>query len=212
MTLTSTMATQPNVVLILADDMGLGKTVQTLALLQSEKEKGNAGTSLLIMPTSLVYNWEMEASRFTPELKILTYTGTQRNKDVSRFAQYDVVLSSYGITRLDIELFQNFHFNYIILDESQAIKNPLAKSAKAARLLHGNHRIVLTGTPVENHLGELWAQFDFLMPGFLGDARSFKRQWRDPIEVNGETLRARLLADRVRPFILRRRKAGQGKA
>jgi SNF2 family DNA or RNA helicase len=94
----------------LADDMGLGKTVQTLALLQAEKEKGNAGTSLLIMPTSLVYNWEMEASKFTPDLKILTYTGTLRNKDIKRFSKYDVVLTSYGITRLDIELAETILF------------------------------------------------------------------------------------------------------
>src|SRR5690606_37054344 len=107
----------------LADDMGLGKTVQTLALLQSEKNAGN-GTTLLIMPTSLIYNWEMEAAKFTPSLKVLTYTGTLRNKDIQRFARYDLVLTSYGITRLDVDLLKQFAFNYVILDESQVIKNP----------------------------------------------------------------------------------------
>ena len=101
--------------------MGLGKTVQTLTLLLAEKKAG-AGTSLLVMPTSLIYNWEMEANKFTPDLKILNYTGTLRNKDITRFKNYDLVLTSYGITRLDIELLQNFFFNYVILDESQVIK------------------------------------------------------------------------------------------
>ena len=114
----------------LADDMGLGKTVQTLALLESEKEKGNAGTTLLIMPTSLIYNWEMEAAKFTPGLKIFTYTGTLRNKDVAQFSKYDVVLTSYGITRLDIDNLVKFYFNYVILDESQVISY-LVKNHKA---------------------------------------------------------------------------------
>ncbi len=107
------------------------KTVQTLALLQSQKEKGDTGTTLLVMPTSLIYNWEMEASKFAPELKILTYTGTLRNKDINRFKNYDLVLTSYGITRLDVDSLKDFYFNYIILDESLVIKNPTSNIAKA---------------------------------------------------------------------------------
>src|SRR5690606_38059309 len=133
----------------LADDMGLGKTVQTLALLLAEKNAG-AGTTLLVMPTSLIYNWEMEAGKFTTKLKILNYTGTLRNKDISRFKNYDLVLTSYGITRLDVDLLQQFFFNYIILDESQVIKNPTSNIAKAVRELKSRHKLVLTGTPIEN--------------------------------------------------------------
>ena len=151
----------------LADDMGLGKTVQTLTLLQSEKEKDSSGTSLLVMPTSLTYNWEMEAAKFTPQLKILNYTGTLRNKDIARFEKYDVVITSYGITRLDIESLQKFFFNYIILDESQVIKNPSSNIAKAVLQLRSRHKLTLTGTPLENTTLDLWSQMTFINPGLL---------------------------------------------
>ncbi len=160
----------------LADDMGLGKTVQTLALLQSEKEKGKAGTSLLVMPTSLIYNWEMEAAKFTPQLKILNYTGTQRNKDIARFTNYDVVLTSYGIARLDIEMFQNFFFNYIILDESQVIKNPTSNIAKAVMQLRSRYRLTLTGTPLENTTLDLWSQMTLYQSGFTWWANVFQKR------------------------------------
>ncbi|MDZ7648749.1 MAG: SNF2-related protein [Cytophagales bacterium] len=166
----------------LADDMGLGKTVQTLALLQAEKEKGKAGTSLLIMPTSLIYNWEMEASKFTPELKVLNYTGTLRNKELERFSKYDVVLTSYGITRLDIELLQKFNFNYIILDESQVIKNPTSNIAKAVIELKSRYKLTLTGTPLENTTLDLWSQMTFINPGLLGTQTFFKNEFQQPIE------------------------------
>ncbi|MBS1486097.1 MAG: DEAD/DEAH box helicase [Bacteroidetes bacterium] len=191
----------------LADDMGLGKTVQTLALLQSEKEKGNAGTSLLIMPTSLIYNWEMEAAKFTPHLKILTYTGTLRNKDVSRFAQYDVVLTSYGITRLDIENLHKFFFNYIILDESQVIKNPSSNIAKAVMQLQSRYRLTLTGTPLENTTLDLWSQMTFLNPGLLGGQKFFKDEYQLPIEKKADQDKTKKLNSIIKPFVLRRLKS-----
>src|SRR5690606_17187426 len=131
----------------LADDMGLGKTVQALALLAYEKEQRQGSTSLLVMPTSLIYNWELEASRFTPDLRVLVYSGTQRVKDSAHFSDYDLILTSYGITRLDIEVLQSFRFNYVILDESQAIKNPNSITTKAVNNLTSSHRLILTGTP-----------------------------------------------------------------
>ncbi|MFN7329153.1 MAG: DEAD/DEAH box helicase, partial [Bacteroidota bacterium] len=191
----------------LADDMGLGKTVQTLTLLQSEKEKGNAGTSLLVMPTSLMYNWEMEAKKFTPELKILTYTGTLRNKDVSRFSKYDLVLTSYGITRLDIEELQKFFFNYVILDESQVIKNPTANIAKAVMQLRSRFKLTLTGTPLENTTLDLWSQMTFINPGLLGGQSFFKKEYQLPIEKKADEAKTKKLNGIIRPFMLRRLKS-----
>lgn len=190
----------------LADDMGLGKTVQTLALLQSEKENG-AGTSLLVMPTSLIYNWEMEAAKFTPQLRVLTYTGTLRNKDVQRFQNYDVVLTSYGITRLDVDLLKNFYFNYIILDESQVIKNPSSNIARAVRELKSRHKLVLTGTPIENTTLDLWSQMSFINPGILGGQSYFRNEYQNPIEKKGDEAKSRKLGAIIKPFILRRHKS-----
>jgi superfamily II DNA or RNA helicase len=191
----------------LADDMGLGKTVQTLALLQSEKEKGNAGTSLLIMPTSLIYNWEMEAAKFTPDLKLFIYTGTLRNKDVERFSKYDVVLTSYGITRLDIDLLQKFYFNYVILDESQVIKNPTSNIAKAVMELKSRFKLTLTGTPLENTTLDLWSQMTFINPGLLGGQTFFKNEFQIPIEKRQDELKVKKLNAIIKPFILRRLKS-----
>jgi len=191
----------------LADDMGLGKTVQTLALLQAEKEKGDTGTSLLVMPTSLTYNWEMEAAKFAPKLKILTYTGTQRNKDVSRFSKYDVVITSYGITRLDSELMQKFYFNYIILDESQVIKNPTSNIAKAVMQLRSRYKLTLTGTPLENTTLDLWSQMTFINPGLLGGQTFFKNEYQIPIEKKGDEAKTKKLNSIIKPFLLRRLKS-----
>jgi len=190
----------------LADDMGLGKTVQTLTMLLAEKEAG-AGASLLVMPTSLIYNWEMEASKFTPDLKILNYTGTLRNKDISRFEKYDLVLTSYGITRLDVELLQRFFFNYVILDESQVIKNPTSNIAKAVRELKSRHKLVLTGTPIENTTLDLWSQMSFINPGILGTQAYFRNEYQNPIEKKGDESRSRKLGSIIKPFILRRHKS-----
>src|SRR5690606_28478858 len=144
----------------LADDMGLGKTIQTLAMLQKIKEEDHhnktKSTSLIIMPTSLIYNWLNEAKKFTPQLKIFAHTGGARNKDVSHFIDYDIIITTYGITRIDAELLQHFYFNYIILDESQNIKNPASKSFKAVRSLKSRHKLILSGTPVENSVADLW--------------------------------------------------------
>jgi SNF2 family DNA or RNA helicase len=190
----------------LADDMGLGKTVQTLTMLQAEKDAGS-GASLLIMPTSLIYNWEMEAGKFTPELRILNYTGTLRNKDINRFEKYDLVLTSYGITRLDVELLQKFYFNYIILDESQVIKNPTSNIAKAVRELKSRHKLVLTGTPIENTTMDLWSQMTFINPGLLGTQTYFRNEFQAPIEKRNDESRSKKLHAVIKPFILRRHKS-----
>lgn len=190
----------------LADDMGLGKTVQTLAMLQAEQEAGR-GTSLLIMPTSLIYNWEMEASRFTPGLKVLNYTGTLRNKDIKRFEKYDVVLTSYGITRLDVDLLKNFYFNYVILDESQVIKNPSSIIAKAVRELKSRYKLVLTGTPLENTTMDLWSQISFINPGLLGSQSYFRQEYQVPIEKKGDETKSKKLNSIIKPFVLRRHKS-----
>jgi len=197
--------------------MGLGKTVQVLAYLQSQRElraersssieeHSRSATTLLIVPKSPIANWQRESERFTPSLRFLEYVGNFRNKDTSAFNDYDVILTTYGTMLRDFELLRKYEFDHIILDESQAIKNPLAKSAKAARLLHGNHRIVLTGTPVENNTFEFWSQFAFLNPGLLGNMDYFKREFANPIESGGDEESAALLRKLVYPFILRRTK------
>jgi superfamily II DNA or RNA helicase len=193
---------------ILADDMGLGKTAQALAHLLIEKQAGRLDCpALVVLPTSLLFNWQAEAARMAPDLRVLTLQGLERGADFSRMAQYDVVLTTYALVWRDLDRLRAQQFHLLILDEAQSVKNPASRSARAIRRLQARHRLCITGTPLENHLGELWTQFDFLLPGFLGDQRSFQRMWRRPIEINGETLRAQLLAQRVRPFILRRRKA-----
>jgi superfamily II DNA or RNA helicase len=192
---------------ILADDMGLGKTAQALAHILIEKQSGRLDCpALVVLPTSLIFNWQAEAKRMAPTLRVLTLHGVDRADDFCRMADHDVVLTTYPLLWRDLAALAAQPFHLLILDEAQTVKNAASRSANAVRRLQARHRLCITGTPLENNLGELWTQFDFLMPGFLGDARSFTRLWRRPIEVNGETLRARLLAQRVRPFILRRRK------
>ncbi len=192
---------------VLADDMGLGKTAQALAHLLTEKAAGRLDRpALIVLPSSLVFNWQTEVQRMAPGLRLLALQGPQRARDFARMAEFDVVLTTYPLLWRDIGALEAQDFHLLILDEAQTVKNPSGRSAMALRRLRAQHRLCLTGTPLENHLGELWAQFDFLMPGFLGDARSFARHWRKPIEENGETLRAQLLKQRLRPFILRRRK------
>ncbi|MES1161833.1 MAG: SNF2-related protein, partial [Rhizobacter sp.] len=192
---------------ILADDMGLGKTAQVLAHLLIEQQAGRLDRpALVVLPTSLIANWQAEAARNAPALRVLTLQGAARTRDFVRIAEHDVVFTTYPLLWRDIETLQAQLWHLVILDEAQMVKNAASRAATALRQLQSRHRLCVTGTPLENHLGELWAHFDFLMPGFLGDARSFARHWRKPIETNGETLRAQLLAQRVRPFILRRRK------
>ncbi|MFD2514052.1 SNF2-related protein [Pontibacter locisalis] len=191
----------------LADDMGLGKTVQTLAMLQHRKENGAESASLLVMPTSLVYNWINEAQKFTPDLRVLNYTGTYRSKDVSLFADYDVVLTSYGIVRLDAEMLKSYYFDYIILDESQAIKNPDSNTSKSVRELKSRHRLILTGTPVENSTMDLWSQMSFINPGLLGNQHFFRNEFLKPIEKEKDEQKTRKLHALIKPFILRRHKS-----
>ena len=191
----------------LADDMGLGKTVQTLALLQCMKEKGENTASLLVMPTSLLYNWELEASKFTPNLKVFNYTGTSRIKDVSIFEGYDIILTSYGITRLDIEILKGYYFNYVILDESQAIKNPNSNISKCVKKLNSRNRLILTGTPLENSTLDLWSQMTFINPGLLGGQSFFKNEFLTPIEKQNDQEKTRKLYSIIKPFIMRRHKS-----
>lgn len=192
---------------ILADDMGLGKTAQALAHVLAEKEAGRlTRPALVVLPTSLLFNWQAEAARMAPGLRVLALHGADRAKRYPHIADHDLVLTTYPLLWRDVDALAAQPFHLLILDEAQMVKNAGSRSARALRKLQAPHLLCLTGTPLENHLGELWAQFDFLMPGFLGDVRSFNARWRKPIEENGETLRAQLLAQRVRPFILRRRK------
>ncbi len=202
----------------LADDMGLGKTIQILALLEARREQRTSKTnptdrhpttqpapSLVVVPKSLVFNWQQEAAKFTPQLRVLDHTGIERNKEsTTHFDDYDLILTTYGTLRNDAVLFKDVLFDYVILDEAQAIKNANTESAKAARLLRGSHKLGLSGTPVENHLGELWSLFEFLNPGLLGAASALNLGGGAGRNPDEET--RRLLATALRPFILRRTK------
>lgn len=192
---------------ILADDMGLGKTVQTLAHLLHEKEQGRlTQPCLIIAPTSLMSNWRREAEQFTPELKVLILQGSDRRQHFDKIEQHDLILSTYPLLVRDEETLLQQNFHYLVLDEAQVVKNPKAKAAKVIRQIKCNHRLCLTGTPMENHLGELWALFDFLMPGFLGDSRQFTTLFRSPIEKYRNLEQQQRLSRRVAPFMLRRTK------
>ena len=190
----------------LADDMGVGKTAQVLALLETRcarRAAGEAvGPSLVVVPKSLVFNWKEEAERFTPSLRVLNYTGLARNHN--DFSGHDVVLTTYGTLRRDAMRLKDIEFDYVVLDEAQAVKNANTESAKAVRLLRGRHRLAMSGTPVENHLGELWSLFEFLNPGMLGTASVFKLTGGAMRNPNEDT--RRLLSHALRPFILRRTK------
>jgi superfamily II DNA or RNA helicase len=186
----------------LADDMGLGKTVQLLALLESRRERGKP--SLVVVPRSLVFNWKEEARKFTPQLRILDHSGVGRDKTTDNFKNYDLVITTYGTLRLDAPFIREFNFDYAILDEAQAIKNSSSESAKAARLVRADHRLALSGTPVQNHLGELWSLFEFLNPGMLGSASVFRASGAGSSQIERDS--RTLLARALRPFILRRTK------
>ncbi|MCS7005375.1 MAG: SNF2-related protein [Cytophagales bacterium] len=192
---------------ILADDMGLGKTVQTLALLVRQKMLHPGMPSLLVMPTSLLYNWEKEAQRFAPTLKVLNYTGTSRLKDISQFRLYDLILTSYGVLRLDVDILKDYYFNYIILDESQAIKNPQSHISKAVMSLKSRRKLALTGTPVENSTLDLWSQMSFVNPGLLGSQGYFKKVYQSEIERKNNDEQTQRLYAIIKPFILRRHKS-----
>jgi len=200
----------------LADDMGLGKTIQTLALLLSLKESRNANlqnnenitgyTSLIVVPTSLVHNWIHELLRFTPSLTYYTHTGPNRTKSITDIVKYDIVITTYGIVRNDIDLLKEVSFKYLILDESQTIKNPLSKVYRSSLLLKAAHYLTISGTPIENSLSDLWAQLNFLNRGMLGSIKSFDQEFIQPIEKNSDTQKGELLKNLIEPFILRRTK------
>jgi superfamily II DNA or RNA helicase len=193
---------------ILADDMGLGKTVQTLAHLLVEKREGRLDRPCLVVcPTSVVPNWCAEAARLAPELRVLSLHGSDRAARFDEIANSDLVLTTYALLPRDADRLLPIAWHVAVLDESQAIKNVAAKATQLVCRLEARHRLCLTGTPVENHLGELWSQFAFLLPGLLGDAKRFARVFRNPIEKRQDDARRAVLAARLKPFLLRRTKA-----
>ena len=187
----------------LADDMGLGKTIQVLAFLEGRRKPAKKRrTSLVVVPKSLMFNWKQEAEKFTPEMNVLEYSGLDRAKLRDDFGEYDLILTTYGTLRRDVLIMKEVDFDYVILDEAQAIKNSASQVAKATRLLKARHRIGLSGTPIENHLGDLCSIFEFLNPGMLGRSSAFKLHAADPENVETR----RVLADGLKPLILRRTK------
>jgi len=195
----------------LADDMGLGKTLQTITLLQDtvENRKRNAlprKPSLIVMPVSLIHNWEFEIMKFSPFLRVLKYWGGKRSEKFDEFGNFDVILTGYGVVRNDIELLQCYEFLYIILDESQYIKNPESKVYQSVMQLNSEHRLVLTGTPIENSLTDLWAQMNFINEGLLGSKEFFKQNFTTYIEKDLENSRSAQLKNIIKPFFLRRKK------
>lgn len=189
----------------LADDMGLGKTIQVIAFLLTQKAK-KLQANLIVVPTSLLFNWEAELEKFAPSLRVLPVYGQSRAKSIEDFERYDVVLTSYGTLLSDVQFVKNYHFNYIFLDESQAIKNPESQRYKMVRLLHSRNKIVLTGTPIENNTFDLYGQLSFACPGLLGTKHQFKSHFSTPIDRFQDRVRAQELQRRVNPFILRRTK------
>jgi len=192
---------------ILADDMGLGKTIQTLAHVACEK-KANRVTKpyLVICPTSVLPNWQSEIKKFAPTFKTLALTGADRMLDFKKIARADIVITTYPLVPRDIGALQEQDWQAVILDEAQYIKNPQTQVAQAVQLLRSEYRLCLTGTPIENHLGERWSKFNFLMPGFLRDLKTFNKTVRTPIEKQKNKFIQNHLAKKVRPFLLRRTK------
>ncbi|MNK41369.1 ATP-dependent helicase HepA [compost metagenome] len=191
----------------LADDMGLGKTIQILAFILSQQEKVDRNTNLIVVPASLVFNWQQEIKKFAPTLKVTTIYGANRIKQLKDFDKYQVVLTSYGTLLADVAWLKEYRFNYIFLDESQSIKNPDSQRYKAARLLQSRNKIVLTGTPIENNTFDLYGQLSFACTGLLGNREHFRQQYSVPIDQFNDAKRAEELQQRIKPFILRRTKA-----
>ncbi len=192
---------------VLADDMGLGKTVQALAHLAIEQAAGRLDRpALIVCPTSLVPNWTLEAARFAPTLRLLTLHGPARRAQFDAIPRHDIVLTTYPLLTRDHAVLTAQDWHMVVLDEAQMIRNPNAETTRQALRLQARQRICLSGTPLQNHLGELWSLFDFLAPGFLGSAAEFRRRYRTPVERHGDAARQQALARRVRPFLLRRTK------
>jgi superfamily II DNA or RNA helicase len=192
---------------VLADDMGLGKTVQTLAHIATEKAAGRlTKPALVVAPTSMMTTWKAEAERFAPNLNVWVSHGSARHAGTEKFGDYDVVLTTYALLTRDEKALKKQPWYMVILDEAQNIKNPKTKAAMIAAALKAQHRLCLSGTPLENHLGELWSLFNFLLPGFLADEKTFTREFRKPIEKENDIARRQYLARRIKPFLLRRTK------
>lgn len=192
---------------VLADDMGLGKTLQTIALFAAERAaRRMQGPSLIVAPTSLAENWRREIARFAPHLRCVVVHGPARRARYAHVPRADVVVTTYPVLVRDTDRLQRFDWDYVVLDEAQTIKNPRSQASAAARSLSARHRLCLTGTPVENDLEELWALFEFALPGLLGESAAFRRAFRGPIEKDGDDLALGALRDRIRPFVLRRTK------
>lgn len=190
---------------ILADEMGLGKTLQALAFLRSTRAQATA-PALVICPTSLVFNWVAEAQKFTPQLKVLALHGPDRHALFDRLGQSDLVVTSYALIRRDLDRYRGFEFDTVVLDEAQHIKNRQTQNAQAVKAVRSRHRLVLTGTPLENSVLDLWSIFDFLMPGYLGAAKDFRERYELPITREQNADAQARLARRLRPFLLRRLK------
>jgi hypothetical protein len=190
----------------LADDMGLGKTVQVLAFILSQRLKVKQNVNLVIVPASLVFNWQQEIKKFAPSLKVKTLYGVDRNKVRIDFSLYELILTSYGTLLSDIRILKDYRFNYIFLDESQLIKNPDSQRYKAVRLLQSRNKIVMTGTPIENNTFDLYGQLSFACPGLLGNREEFRQLYSVPIDQFKDNKRAAELQKRINPFVLRRTK------
>ena len=193
---------------ILADDMGLGKTLQIISVLLAAKQEGREGTSLVVSPASLIYNWAEEFARFAPELNISLIVGSQEERQgkIEAYGEADVLVTSYDLLKRDIHLYEDRQFLYQIIDEAQYIKNHTTAAAKAVKVINSQNRYALTGTPIENRLSELWSIFDFLMPGFLYGYDVFKKEMETPIVKNKDEGAMKRLQKMVSPFILRRLK------
>jgi SNF2 family DNA or RNA helicase len=190
----------------LADDMGLGKTIQIIAFILSQRKKGHQNTNLVVVPTTLIFNWQAEIAKFAPDLKLHTIYGADRIKDINDFNRYEVILTSYGTLLYDIGWLKKYFFNYIFLDESQTIKNPESLRYNAVRLLQSRNKITMTGTPIENNTFDLYGQLSFACPGLLGSKRFFRDHYSTPIDKFKDNTRAVALKKKVSPFILRRTK------
>ncbi|MBQ3810943.1 MAG: DEAD/DEAH box helicase, partial [Kiritimatiellae bacterium] len=196
---------------ILADEMGLGKTIQTLAWLSLQRVRGEKAPAIVVCPTSLVGNWEHEARHFVPDMKAIVLSGAQRREDFDKIPDADLAITSYALMRRDIEEYRKFRFSAVVLDEAQNIKNQNTQNARSVKMLDPSAaRLVVTGTPIENSVSDLWSIMDFLMPGYLGHYETFKRAYEEPLlgDANSEEYQdaARRLRDKLAPFLLRRLK------
>ncbi|WCT10592.1 DEAD/DEAH box helicase [Mucilaginibacter jinjuensis] len=191
---------------VLADDMGLGKSIQIIAFILSQRERVKQNTNLLVVPTSLIFNWQQEVAKFAPTIRIHTIYGADRVKSTKGFDQYEIILTSYGTLLSDINFIKDYEFNYVFLDESQNIKNPESQRYKSVRLLKSRNKIAITGTPIENNTFDLYGQLSFACPGLLGSKQYFKEIYAIPIDQFKYSKRAIELQNKIRPFILRRTK------